>query len=450
PRAVTDRQGRVRWSAEYSPFGMAKVMPGSIDMPLRLPGQLFDADTGWHDNYLRTYDPHAGHYLEPDPLGVAHMAQGTTHGLAPVTSAFGYAAQQPRRYADPLGLVLFAFDGTREDLSTATNIYQMALLYRNAEDVRYGQPDIYYQPGPGDPGRPDLDAATAGSADTIVAAQWSRLLQHLAAFQSSGEAVSIDLVGYSRGASLARHFANQLVQNTRNGRFWQRDARRGTVTACIDLRFMGLFDSVAQFGLLGSRNDEYDFSIAPDWALVAHAVALHEHRALFPLMSAADASGRLPTNVLEQAFVGAHGDIGGGLVQSGVANEDTHDLSDVALSWMLGMARRAGVTLDAPQAAQEMVTDPVLHDMRARSQRVSQRLHEAYGESLAWPRSDREVRSATDTRLARYQGDHAQYGAQARRQTEAFIRRIADWTDSSEPVVGIVDMDAYAAWLASH
>src|SRR5690606_18086986 len=173
--------------------------------------------------------------------GVLHAPLGGTQSLVPVTSVFGYAAQQPRRYTDPLGLVLFAFDGTREDLSTATNVYQMALLYRNAEDVRAGQPDIYYQPGPGDPGRPDLDAATASSADMIVSAQCGRLLQHLAEFQSPGKSVNIDLVGYSRGASLARHFANQLVQNTRNGRFWQHDAQRGTVTACVDLRFMGLF-----------------------------------------------------------------------------------------------------------------------------------------------------------------------------------------------------------------
>jgi len=315
--------------------------------------------------------------------------------------------------------------------------------------MRAGVTDSHYQPGPGDPRRPDLDAAVARSADAIVSAQWGRLLQHLAAFQSSDQAATIDLVGYSRGAALARHFANQVVQNTRRGRFWQRDVQHGTVTACIDLRFIGLFDSVAQFGLLGSRNHEYDFSIAPDWESVAHAVALHEHRALFPLLSTADASGQLPTNVIEQPFVGAHGDIGGGLVQPRAEGEDTHDLSDMALAWMLGVARSAGLAFDAPLPAQQVVSDPVLHDMRNRSQRVSQRLHEAYGESPAWPRSDREVRSATDTQLARYQGDHERYGSQAREQTEAFIRRVAGWTDSSEPVVGIVDMEAYAAWLAS-
>src|SRR5690606_23850353 len=90
---------------------------------------------------------------------------------------------------------------------------------------------------------------------------------------------------YSRGAALARHFGNMLVQNTRGGRFWHWDAADGAITACADLRFMGLFDTVAQFGVLGHRNSTYDFTLASDWTLAAHAVALHERRRLFPLVS---------------------------------------------------------------------------------------------------------------------------------------------------------------------
>lgn len=450
PRLASDEARRVRWQANYSVFGQATVKPASIELPLRLPGQLLDPDTGWHDNYLRTYDPASGHYLEPDPLGpdvLLPPVPGLPPGLRPLTSAFGYAAQQPRRYADPLGLVLFAFDGTRESAVTASNVYQMALLYRNEADMAAGRPDILYQPGPGNADSPDLDAAVAGSADAILATQWRELLQHLAAYQSGSDAATIDLVGYSRGAALARQFANQLAGATRNGRFWQWDAGQGAVTACVELRFMGLFDSVAQFGLLGSRNHEYDFSIAPNWRQVAHAVALHERRALFPLLSTANDAGQLPGNVIEQAFVGAHGDIGGGLAQAGPQATQSHDLSDVALGWMLDQARRAGLAFDTPQVAQQIVSDPVLHDMRSQSQRAAQRLNETYGPGVAWPRSDRGVVSATDTELARYQDDHVQYGRQARAEVEAFIHWVADWTQTSSPVVASVDMQAYAAWL---
>ena len=65
-------------------------MAGELQFALRMPGQYEDEETGWHDNLLRTYVPDAGHYLEPDPLGPL-----------PGTDTYGYARQQPWRYADP-------------------------------------------------------------------------------------------------------------------------------------------------------------------------------------------------------------------------------------------------------------------------------------------------------------------------------------------------------------
>src|SRR3546814_15417864 len=81
----------------------------------------------------------------------------------------------------------------------------------------------------------------------------------------------------------------------------------------IDMRFMGLFDTVAQFGPLGARTSNYDLTVAQGWQWVAHAVALHEHRWTFPLTLALDADGH---NVVEAPFIGAHADIGGGSLQA--------------------------------------------------------------------------------------------------------------------------------------
>src|SRR3546814_12760496 len=77
---------------------------------------------------------------------------------------------------------------------------------------------------------------------------------------------------------------------------------------------MGLFDTVAQFGLLGAQNANYDLTIAAAWEWVAHAVALHERRWLFPLTSTDNGGG----NIIEAPFIGAHADIGGGIA----VNED--------------------------------------------------------------------------------------------------------------------------------
>jgi RHS repeat-associated protein len=62
-------------------------------MNLSLPGQYRDAETGLHDNWHRTYDPKAGRYLQPDPLGYPD-------GPDP----YLYAGRDPVNKIDPTGL----------------------------------------------------------------------------------------------------------------------------------------------------------------------------------------------------------------------------------------------------------------------------------------------------------------------------------------------------------
>lgn len=69
-RALNDR-GQTVWSARYDRLGRASIDPGAqIAINLRLPGQYFDNESGWHYNHARTYDPSSGVYLEADPLGL--------------------------------------------------------------------------------------------------------------------------------------------------------------------------------------------------------------------------------------------------------------------------------------------------------------------------------------------------------------------------------------------
>ena len=62
-------------------------------MNLRLPGQYLDIETGLHDNGFRSYDPKAGRYLQPDPLGYPDGPD-----------AYGYAGGDPVNRIDPSGL----------------------------------------------------------------------------------------------------------------------------------------------------------------------------------------------------------------------------------------------------------------------------------------------------------------------------------------------------------
>lgn len=413
PRLLTDADQQIRWLGSYSPLGAAQRIRGDLSLDLRLPGQVHDAATGWHDNLLRSYLPAWGHYLEPDPLGPI-----------PGSQALGYAAQQPRRHADPLGLVLFAFDGTRHSPDTQTNVWKLSQAYRDGP--------VFYHSGPGNSMYLDWDAVTAGHASQILDTQWQSLLNVLGSKTRAVEHIPIDIIGFSRGAALARHFGNLVQRHTQGMLFSYNDTLRGPINACVDLRFMGLFDTVAQFGVAGSANANYDLTIAPAWEWVAHAVALHERRWTFPLTAAGDADG---TNIVEAPFIGAHADIGGGALRSSDGEPTRRgDLSDVALNWMLWQARAASLNFDLANPDDREITVPILHDERAAAIRSIQD-------------GDRSVQRATGAILHDYQDDHAQLGRDVRSRTEALIDRYKNWRASAGSEVGMVDMSGYAQWL---
>ncbi|MBP6019639.1 MAG: DUF2235 domain-containing protein [Burkholderiaceae bacterium] len=412
PRLVTDVNGKIRWRAHYLPTGLAVDISGDLTLDLRLPGQVYDALTGWHDNLLRTYLPHSGQYLEPDPLGPV-----------PGQQALGYAAQQPRRHIDPMGLLLFAFDGTRNDPATLSNIWKMSQYYQDGA--------VYYHSGPGNPMYIDWDAITADQASKIIDTQWQSLLNELDG-NPLNDSIPIDIIGYSRGAALARHFGNLINQHVNDGLFTYNDTQRGLITACVDMRFMGLFDTVAQMGLAGTQNHQYDLSIAAAWGWVAHAVALNERRVLYPLTVAADTGGG---NIIEAPFIGAHADIGGGMALSEARPSDQRgDLADVALNWMLWQARAASLRFGDVALNDRIITNPTLHDERAPLLRSVQD-------------GDRSVDSSAGVLLHHYQDDHATLGRDTRASAEAAIIRNDNWRRQPGTEVGMVDMSGYARWL---
>jgi RHS repeat-associated protein len=92
PLAMTDEDQALVWQAELSPWGTGKTT-GPASLNLRLPGQYYDAETGLHDNWHRTYDPATGRYLQPDPLGYPDGPD-----------AYLYASGDPVNHSDPTGL----------------------------------------------------------------------------------------------------------------------------------------------------------------------------------------------------------------------------------------------------------------------------------------------------------------------------------------------------------
>ncbi len=113
----------------------------------------------------------------------------------------------------------------------------------------------------------------------------------------------IDIVGFSRGAAMAREFANMVADKCPK--------------AQID--FVGLFDTVGSFGIGGNKMDPGIRMRLPDNVKkVLHITAGQrgkdgERRALFPLASIKDGpNAKLRYGWKEFAVLGAHSDIGGG------------------------------------------------------------------------------------------------------------------------------------------
>jgi RHS repeat-associated protein len=422
PVLMTDRDARPVWSAEYAPFGRRLASPSRLDgvkLPLRLPGQWEDEESGLHYNDHRYYDPSRGRYLSPDPLGLPGGLNG-----------YAYAGNNPVRFSDPSGLLLFAFDGTGND---ETDIHRLSNVVKFRD--LYGD-RAYYITGPGTPDpRSGIDnpwqkgGESADIASSLTGKERiARLIADLNAESegtADGTAIEIDVVGFSRGAAQARDFANQIARATRAG-YYQYATQDGR-SHCqrVDFRFLGLWDTV-----LSAHTGSYALDIPADFHAVAHAVALNEYRTLFPLESIVGGA-RAPagTTRIERGFLGSHSDIGGSFPDG--------ELSAVTLSWMVNQAKAAGVTmLDGPQL-HDIVASPVLHDK-------SSNLFKQDGPAPTVFSEDRVIRYRDGT------GDRerrASIGGMSFPDTAQFI---SYRPDPRRYVSGTVDMKRYLAWLDAH
>lgn len=450
PELATNAQGQPVWAADYAPFGGATVRTfastkgsnntGSrtgteartFTLHIRLPGQVWDEETGLHYNRQRYYDPATGQYLTPDPLG---QPDGP--------NAYLYAAGNPLSFIDPDGLVLFAFDGTRNNRDSRTNVFWLDQAYNGNDSRDIANSDRpYYEEGPGVDSTADgaLSYSLSGRINTqlqrldnYVSATWrSETDQNKTFTYQNPLEITLDIVGFSRGAAAARDFANRVVIRNRNGYYRQRpEVKGGCVTVII--RFMGLFDTVASTNI-----SSLNLAIPDAVRYAAHAVAVNEHRSTLPGESIERLSDvGFGSNRIERGFIGAHSDVGGAYdCRPGSANCNEAargDLSDVALNWMWQQAVAAGVPMNELRAEQQTVSNPVLHD----ESRVSP------WKNLQLGRTDRSFYYGAQSVPQR----QAQLLGMTTTQSETYITRRAQPNDN---VVGDVNMATYRQWLQSN
>ena len=441
---ITDEKAQPVWRAAYSPYGAVRVVaPVNVDVAapagggqftfnLRFPGQYADAETGLYYNDHRYYDPQRGRYLTPDPLG-----------LRGGVNSYAYVGNNPLKNIDPSGLILFAFDGTgnnsRKD-SRKIDSSNVALLYGFYDQTVAEQNFAEYQRGVGtDPSKFTAtnlyQMALASEANSLIEGELAKWHDYLALLQPQVK-ITLDVIGFSRGAAEARDFSNRVraeyIANQVRGH-------------CIEFRFLGLFDTVSQFGWGGSDDQNFDFSIAPEWKSVAQAYALNEHRALYPFRSIQGATAPY----VEKGFIGSHSDIGGGYLEK--REQYPGDLSDVALMWMVQQAEKAGIKFTTIDDEFRQVTRPVVHDERNTLPVYGKRYttpmyYEAHDAVIGnYPADERMVKKldGTTTTQTKFGPTDPVYGS----LMEGLIKRAPGWEQRAGNCVGAVDLKSYRAWL---
>jgi uncharacterized protein (DUF2235 family) len=243
-------------------------------------------------------------------------------------------------------MALYAFDGTWNEEKDAgeygvnTNVVEFARAYAGPRAVvqtaqEPGGPtvrDDFYVSGVGTRhgilGKVFGGALGFGGRERIAEAK-ATVARNFAAGDET-----IDIVGFSRGAALALHFANTL-----GGKSFT-NSRGETVTPSV--RFLGLWDVVAAFGIpidLGPlhfqrMNLGYKLKLGDHVQHCYHAAALDERREAFRVTRV--------DNGYQVWFRGCHSDVGGG--------NGNAALSNIALAWMLRKAAAVGLPVDATLA----------------------------------------------------------------------------------------------------
>ncbi|NOQ63018.1 MAG: hypothetical protein GQ582_00720 [Methyloprofundus sp.] len=234
-------------------------------------------------------------------------------------------------------MALYAFDGTgNEDEAEDgkdSNVVKFKELYQpeNPENIEY-LAGVGIRMG-------TLGHVMGGlfgiGGFTRISEMYERLCENYAA----GDEI-IDIVGFSRGAAMAVHFANKLAEE----QIILPDGRK----VLAKIRFLGLWDVVASFGL--SFNNILDFqevNLGWDVKHIAecvdhcyHAMALDERRESFNI-TRLNPENKIGS-ITELWFRGVHSDIGG--------SNDNPLRSNIALNWMLDSARDCGLSFDEEKA----------------------------------------------------------------------------------------------------
>lgn len=333
--AVDAGTGAVSARYDYGAFGEVtqREGPAAAANPWRFSTRYTDAETGLLYFGYRYLDPARGRWISRDPYAEAGGA-----------NLYGMVDNAPTDWVDPLGLALYAFDGTSNDgyrdaiERGETNVFALFKVYEGLKEYARGV------------GTNDGLLNPAGLAFGFGGqARISDMMSAAEEFTQEGDFVA-DIIGFSRGAAQARAFANKV-----QAKF-----------PCVRIRWIGLFDTVASEGLPNNVNIGYQLGIPKDTGSVFHLTAGGERRAkTFALTSIRPGPGLPhPNPDFREVEVpdAVHSDVGGGY-------KSNRGLANLSLVMMWQNGRANGVPFGPlPNRYSDYVGTP--HDSRWANDKV--------------------------------------------------------------------------------
>ncbi len=212
--------------------------------------------------------------------------------------------------------LIFSFDGTwngRDD-TISTNILKLHRAFSHENQVPF------YFAGPGNEDENGWFTELLGGAFGFGSNDIRDMaLATLSAVYQYGDRIVV--IGFSRGAAIARMFASEVYKGDVNGYM-------------EDVDFLGCLDTVGAYLPIGPSQQGlfHDLHVSPGVKNAYHAVAMDEDRKSFTpnLMNKRE-------GITEVWFPGVHTDIGGGQEDAG--------LSDITLRWMADNLEHHGINL---------------------------------------------------------------------------------------------------------
>ena len=154
--------------------------------------------------------------------------------------------------------------------------------------------------------------------------------------------INVSVFGFSRGAALARAFSNRLIKSCTVS-----DGQLMYAGYPIRINFVGVFDTVASFGLPSANVrtpfTERELVVSEKVERCVHFVAGHEIRFAFPV-DLIRKDGKLAGDWLERTYPGVHSDVGGGY-EPGAQGID-NNYARIPMRDMMGEAILAGVRME--------------------------------------------------------------------------------------------------------